>query len=112
MKEANPQYDVVLEKLEELTECLQFTKEVETLLQKFKTQKWIALGTTATANELVLLALNRIKRQVTDYDVFIRMLKSMPGVKPISDQMMGMCIHNMYSVYMWWHILSVLYNAH
>ena len=109
MNEASPQYDVVLKKLEELTERLQFAKEVGTLLQKFKTREWIALGATATANELVLLALDRIKNQVTDYDVFIRMLNSMPGVKPIADQMTGMCVHNMYCVLcMWWHILSIL----
>ena len=109
MNEGSPQYDVVLKKLEALTERLQRAKEVETLLQKFKTEEWIALGVTATANELVLLALDRIKTQVTDYDVFIRMLKSMPGVKPIADQMTGMCIHNMYCVLcMWWHILYAL----
>ena len=83
------QYNVVLKKLEVLTERLQRAKEVETLLQKFKMEKWIADGATATANELVLLALDRIKNQVTDYDVFIRMLKSMPGVKSIADQMTG-----------------------
>ena len=98
LNEASPQHNVVLKKLEALTERLQRAKEVETLLQKFKMEEWIAEGAAATANELVLLALDRIKNQVTDYDVFIRMLKSMPGVKPIADQMMGMCIHNMYSV--------------
>jgi hypothetical protein len=51
------------------------------------------LGAKATANELVLLALNRIKTQVTDYDVFIRMLKSMPGVKSIADQMTGIVMY-------------------
>ena len=80
---------VVLKKLQVLTERLQFAKEVEPLLQKFKMAKWIALGATATANELVELALDRIKNQVTDYDVFIRMLKSMPGVEPIAVQMIG-----------------------
>ena len=88
MDEPNP-HAVVLKKLQLLTERLQLTKEVEPLLQKFKMEKWIALGASATANELVLLALDRIKNQVTDYAVFIRMLKSMPGVKPIADQMIG-----------------------
>ena len=91
--EASPQYNVVLKKLEVLTERLQRAKEVETLLQKFKMEKWIADGATATANELVLLALDRIKNQVTDYDVFIKMLRSMPGVKSIADQMTGMYVH-------------------
>ena len=86
MDEDTPQYNVVLENLESLTERLQHAKEVETLLQKFIMQKWIANKSTATANELVLLALNRIKNQVTDYDVFITMLKDMPGVKSIADQ--------------------------
>ena len=84
---------VVLKKLEALTERLQRAKEVETLLQKFKMEEWIAEGATATANELVLLALDRIKDQVTDYDVFIRMLKSMPGVKSIAYQMIGIYIY-------------------
>ena len=89
MDEADPQYNVVLKKLQMLTERLQYAKEVETLLQKFEMEKWIAVGTAATANDLVKLALSRIKDQVTDYDVFIRMLKNMPGVKSIADQMIG-----------------------
>ena len=88
MDEPNP-HAVVLKKLHLLTERLQLTKEVEPLLQKFKMEKWIALEASATANELVLLALNRIKSEITDYDVFIRMLKSMPGVEPIALQMIG-----------------------
>ena len=88
MDERSP-HGVVLKKLQLLTERLQLTKEVEPLLQKFKMEKWIALGAKATANELVELALDRIKNQVTDYDVFIRMLKSMPGVEPIAHQMIG-----------------------
>ena len=94
--EASSQYNVVLKQLQALTERLQLSKEEETLLQKFKMEKWIAGGATATANELVLLALDRIKNQVTDYDVFIRMLKSMPGVKSIADQMTGM--YNIHTV--------------
>ena len=88
MDKPNP-HAVVLKKLQLLTERLQLAKEVQPLLQKFKMEKWIALGATATANELVELALDRIKNQVTDYDVFIRMLKSMPGVEPIAVQMIG-----------------------
>ena len=88
MDERSP-HDVVLNNLEVLTKRLQLAKEVEPLLQKFKMEKWMALEATATANELVLLALDRIKNRVTDYDVFIRMLKSMPGVKPIAVQMIG-----------------------
>ena len=86
MDEDTPQYNVVLENSEVLIERLQVAKEVKTLLWKFKMEKWIANRATATANELVELALNRIKDQVTDYDVFIRMLKDMPGVKSIADQ--------------------------
>ena len=88
MDEPNP-HGVILKKLQVLTERLQFAKQVEPLLQLFKMEKWIALGATATANELVELALDRIKNQITDYDVFIRMLKSMPGMEPIADQMIG-----------------------
>ena len=83
------QYDVVLKKLQTLTDSLQAANEVQTLLQKFKMEEWIARGATATANDLVLLALNRIQNQVTDYDVFIGMLKSMPGVKLLAEQMIG-----------------------
>jgi hypothetical protein len=90
MDERSP-HDVVLKNLEVLTKRLQLAKEVEPLLQKFKMEKWMALEATATANELVLLALDRIKNQVTDYDVFIKMLKSMPGVEPIAHQMIGEC---------------------
>ena len=96
----SPQYNVVLGNLQKLTERLQQAKEVETLLQKFKMEKWIGTDATATANELVLLALGRIKDEVTDYDVFIKMLKSMPGVKSIADQMTSTHVYN--------YIMSVL----
>ena len=82
----------MLKRLQALTERLQLTGEVETLLQKFKMQKWMGSAAAATANELVLLGLDRIKNQATDYDIFIRMLKSMPGVESIADQMIGMCV--------------------
>ena len=88
MDDASP-HSVVLKKLEVLTERLECAKAVEPLLQKFKMETWIGFRATATANELVVLALDRIKNQVTDYDVFIRMLKSTPGVEPIADQMIG-----------------------
>ena len=88
MDDTSP-HSVVLKKLEVLTERLHCAKAVEPLLQKFQIKKWIGLSATATAHELVLLALNRIKNQVTDYDVFIMMLKNTPGVEPIADQMIG-----------------------
>ena len=84
------QYKAVLKELETLTKRLRTAKEVETLLQKFTMEGWIAGGAEATANELVLLALNRIQTRATDYDVFIRMLRSMPGVESLAKQMIGM----------------------
>ena len=87
------QYNVVLKNLGVLTERLQHAKQIKTLLSKFKMEKWIASGAKARANELVELALNRIKTQVTDYDMFITMLKSMPGVKSIADQMTGIFMY-------------------
>ena len=89
-RDTSPQYNAVLKKLQVLTEYLQHTKVEETLLQKFKMQRWIAVGATATANELVELALNRIKNQVADYYVFI---KSLPGVESIADEMIGTHSH-------------------
>ena len=83
------QYKVVLKKLQALTERLQQAKEVDTLLLKFKMEEWMARVATATANELVLLALDRIKNKATDYDVFIRMLLSMPGAKSLAEEMKG-----------------------
>ena len=89
------QYKAVLKKLQALTERLEQAKEVDTLLQKFKIEEWMASGATATANELVLLALDRIKNKVTDYDVFVGMLDSMPGVRSIAEQMIGInCTFN------------------
>ena len=100
------EYNVVLENLELLTERIQRAKREETLLQKFKMERWIAGGATATANDLVLLALNRIKEQITDYDIFIRMLKDMPGVKSIANQITSTYhVHNICSSYIMCNVL-------
>ena len=86
----SPQYKAVLSHLEALTTTLRVTPGAESsLLLKFQQLTWLAIETEASAKELVTLALNRIKNDVKDYEVFINMLETVPGMKTVVNKITG-----------------------
>ena len=86
----SPQYKAVLSHLEALTTTLRVTPgAVSSLLQKFQELTWLAIGAEASAKELVTLALNRIENDVKDFDVFMNMLGTIPGMKTVVDKITG-----------------------
>ena len=87
---SRPQYKAVLSHLEALTTTLRVTPgAVSSLLQKFQELTWLAIGAEASAKELVTLALNRIENDVKDFDVFMNMLGTIPGMKTVVDKITG-----------------------
>ena len=86
----SPQYKAVLSHLEALTTALRVRPGAESsLLLKFKELSWLPIGTEASANELVTLALNRIENDVRDYDVFVRMLRNTAGMEQMVNTFAG-----------------------
>ena len=90
MASSSPQYKAVLSHLEALTTTLRIIPGAEdSLLLKFQERLWLAIGAGASAKELVTLALNRIKNDVKDYDVFINMLRYITGMEQVVNTIEG-----------------------
>ena len=78
------QYRAVLEKLVPLVRTIEATPgSLKALQQHFIAKSWLDPITKTNANGLALLALNRIKTNVKDYDVFMGMLSSVTGMDQI-----------------------------
>ena len=75
-----PEYIAVLDHLQQLTDRLKVLPGAEeALLVKFKMKHWVAI-TTKDHDQLILLALDRIKEHAQDYRVFIDMLDNIEGM--------------------------------
>ena len=82
----NPQYKAVLENLIPLVRTIEATSgSLEDLQRQFTVKSWLSPTAHTNANGLATLALNRIKTNVKDYDVFMEMLSSVTGM----DQIVG-----------------------
>ena len=91
----SPQYDAVLNQLVTLQERLDLkanAKAKEKLLLMFQTKKWLGATADPTAADLVHLALNRIKDDVNQYGVFIKILQDITELADIADKITGILI--------------------
>ena len=85
-----PQYEHVLKKYDRLTRHLHTNKEDrKTLFGKFVVKRWHSPGDCASENDLINIALNRIKDNPTEYEVFIEMLKQITGMANIVMDLKG-----------------------
>ena len=66
---------------------------LEALQRQFIAKSWLSPITKTNANELAILALNRIENNVEEYDVFMRMLSSVTGMDQIVDIIEGLHFH-------------------
>ena len=88
-----PEYTAVLDHLSQLTERFKALPGAEeALLVQFKQKRWVAITITATANELIVLALDRIKEDVQDYRVFIEILDNIEGMDSFVSSINGKTI--------------------
>lgn len=91
----SPQYDAVLNQLVALKERLDLKANAEAkekLLLMFQTKKWLGGTADPTAADLVHLALNRIKDDVNQYEVFIKILQDITELADIADKITGILI--------------------
>ena len=87
-----PQYRAVLKQLKTLTNRLEQKGNAEAkgdLLLMLQTKHWVGHINDPKAADLIYSALNRIKTDVTQYEVFIGMLKEIPQVEDIVKDMTG-----------------------
>jgi ankyrin repeat protein/GTPase SAR1 family protein len=84
----SPQYQAVLQYKDELARSLASGPDLH-LLNQFKIRGWLGGEVDATPTRLIDEALHRIQSDPSDYEVFIGMLPE--NVKPIVDQITGMC---------------------
>lgn len=91
----SPQYLAVLNQLVTLQERLDLkanAKAKEKLLLMFQAKKWLGGTADPTAADLVHLALNRIKDDVNQYGVFIKILQDITELIDIADKITGILI--------------------
>lgn len=85
-----PQYKKVVENLEVLQERLKVNRQASQDLEvKFKMEGWVGISAQIGAQQLAILALNRIKYDVNQYNVFLKMLRGITGMEDIAKKIAG-----------------------
>ena len=74
-------YDRVLSNVDGITSALKTTPgSTDNLTGKYKQKGWMNIAEKPTEDQLVTLALNRIQQDPNQYDLFIDMLRDIPGM--------------------------------
>ena len=78
-------YDRVLSNLVDITRTLKVLPSAQTeLTQLYQQNRWMDITDKPNADELVTLALERIKGDPNQYDLFIAMLQGITGMENIA----------------------------
>ena len=74
-------YDNVCCNMSDIITALKLTPgATDKLTEKYKQEGWMAIAENPTENQLVTLALQRIKQDPKQYDMFIDMLRDIRGM--------------------------------
>ena len=74
-------YDKVLNKLDDIIKTLQLNPGArDKLTRLYRQDKWLDIAARPTEDELVTLALERIKQDPSQFDLFIDMLRDTEGM--------------------------------
>ena len=74
-------FDKVLSVMDDVITALKATPgATDKLTGKYKQEEWISFTENPTENQLVTLALQRIKQDPNQYDLFIDMLRCIKGM--------------------------------
>ena len=77
-------YDKVLNKLNDITQTLQLNPGArDKLTRLYQREKWLGIAARPAEGELVTLALDRIKQDPNQFDLFIDMLRDTEGMELI-----------------------------
>ena len=80
----SPQYKIVTENYEDIIDALDANNAAyKTLRRKVKAKEWLKAAENPPAEELVTIIQNRIRRDASDYDVFMDMLHDADGMDQI-----------------------------
>ena len=80
-------YDRVLSNLVTITKALKLCSSAQAeLTQLYQQNKWLDITDKPIAEELVTLALGRIKEDPNQYDLFVAMLRSITGMENIANK--------------------------
>ena len=83
-------YDRVLNKLNDITQTLQLNPGARDKLTRLYQQKeWLGIAAKTAEGELVTLALDRIKHDPSQFDLFIDMLRDTEGMDLIVTKLTG-----------------------
>ena len=83
-------YDCVLNNLDRVTSSLRATPGAqEALAVHYKQKKWLDVTENPSVNDLVTLALTRIKQDSSQYDEFLTMLRNIEGMDLIVKMLYG-----------------------
>ena len=80
-------YDKVLKNMNAIITALKINPVAKNQLTgKYEENKWIDIATDPTEKQLVNMALNRIQQDPNQYDMFIDMLRDIPGMDLTADR--------------------------
>ena len=86
-----PQYRAVLDNLVTLVKAIEATPgSLGNLQTEFIAKSWFGPTAKPDANDLAILALNKIENNVKNYDMFTEILSSVTGMKQIVDIIKGL----------------------
>ena len=84
------EYTTVLQHMDSIIEHLEVhSKAKESLIVKYQQRQWIATTESPDETLLVKLALNRISDDVSQYHIFIEMLKDTTGMDVVVKKIQG-----------------------
>ena len=84
------EYECVQRNYAVLTERLRTNKQAKKeLFDEFVSKKWHGPGDCPSENDLVNIALNKIKQDPSEYKVFIAMLEQVSGIRDIVENLKG-----------------------
>ena len=84
------EYDNILNKLDDIVKTLQLNTGARYKLRRlYQRKKWLDIAARPTEDELVRLALDRIKQDPIQFDLFIDMLRDTEGMDLIVTTLTG-----------------------
>ena len=87
-----PEYDRVRTNLSHITKALVANRSgMAQLRLMFMEKEWLDISANPTPQELVLLALRRIKENAAQFGLFTAMLCGIPGLDLIAKKLTGTC---------------------
>ena len=86
----SPQYKSIQKHYASLVGLLKINSGTRSnLTDQLTTKGWLVPGSSATPNNFIDLALERIKYNATEYDDFITMLQESGGAEHVVDDLLG-----------------------